>query len=98
MEAEGILPAFRRSLKQKVFEFSQDMTKDDVRSLQFLVSMPEGLSEKYSTALELLRYLEDKREICYDDPTTLVKMMRTIKKEKWAVETEKLIGMYIYTK
>ena len=81
-------------LRLHVASFAEDLKQKDVRKLKYIQDIPKGIREELHSALDIFQYLEEKLVLDFQNPQTLVTLMRKLKKEKWAVETERIIGKY----
>ena len=74
-----------------IASFAEDLKEKDVRKLKYIQDIPR---EELNSALDIFQYLEEKLVLDFQNPQTLVTLMRKLKKEKWAVDTERIIGNY----
>ena len=82
-------------LRKHVANFGDDLKREDIKKLMFLRKIPQGLQERFEgSAVELFQHLEEVRQLDFEDPFTVIQMMRDINKEKWAVDTEKIFGEF----
>ena len=84
-------------LRLHIASFAEDLKQKDLCKLKYIHDIPKGIREELNSALDIFLYLEEKLVLDFQNPQTLVALMRKLKKEKWAVDTERIIGnLYIY--
>ena len=77
-------------LRKHVTEFGDDLRQEDVKKLMFLRQIPRGIQERFTNPIDVFQHLEDIANLDFENPQTVVEMMRDINKEKWALDTEKM--------
>ena len=72
--------------------FAEALTKEDLSTICFIYRITEGERERRPLPIDVFQYLEERGEIDYSHPGELIDLMRLLQREKWARETQQLVG------
>ncbi len=79
-------------LRKVAADFGDDLRQEDIKKLMFLRDIPQGIQERLTNAVEVFQHLEETAKLNFRDPQAIIDVMREMKKEKWALDTEKQFG------
>lgn len=72
--------------------FAEALTKEELSIICFIYRVTEGERERRPLPIDVFQYLEERGEIDYSRPEQLIDLMRLLQREKWARETQQLVG------